>query len=100
MCSHPASLRRMPERVVNQSPPGKKGLPGAGAPVGPRLSCATIRRRRRIVRFGLVVVSLLALLGTSGCSTLFKDDYWEQIHAQSDKDELARIRDDPTPGFF
>ncbi len=43
---------------------------------------------------------MVALLGTSGCSTLFKDDYWDRIRDQSDRDELARIRDDPTSGFF
>jgi hypothetical protein len=43
---------------------------------------------------------MFALLGTSGCSTLFKDDYWDRIRDQSDRDELARIRDDPTSGFF
>jgi hypothetical protein len=43
---------------------------------------------------------LFFLLGTSGCSTLFKDDYWDQIHEQSDKDEEARIHDDPQAAFF
>lgn len=47
-----------------------------------------------------LVLVMFALLGTSGCGTLFKDDYWELIHKQSDMDELARIRDDPTSGFF
>jgi len=48
----------------------------------------------------LVIGLTVAILLTSGCSTLFKDDYWDQIKEQSDKDELARIRDDPTSAFF
>ncbi len=47
-----------------------------------------------------LVAFVLALLGTSGCSTFFKDDYWDLIEAQGEKDELARIRDDPTTTFF
>ncbi|HZU95747.1 MAG TPA: PDZ domain-containing protein [Planctomycetota bacterium] len=51
---------------------------------------------------GRRVLGLLtfALLLTSGCSTLFKDDYWDTIKEQSDRDEVARIRDDPTSAFF
>jgi hypothetical protein len=51
--------------------------------------------RRRVL--GLLTVALLL---TSGCSTLFKDDYWDTIKEQSDQDEVARIRDDPTSAFF
>jgi hypothetical protein len=53
-----------------------------------------VRREARWAVMGLLLVA------TSGCSTLFKDDYWDQIRTQSDSDELARIRDDPAAAFF
>jgi hypothetical protein len=52
------------------------------------------------VRFVVPVVVIALSLATSGCSTLFKDDYWSQIRTQSDADELARLRDDPAASFF
>ncbi len=49
----------------------------------------------------VAVMALIALsLATSGCTTLFKDDYWDQIRQQSDQDELARLRDDPAATYF
>lgn len=51
---------------------------------------------QRVVLTAFIAV----LLATSGCSTLFKDDYWDQIRTQSDTDEVARIRDDPAAAFF
>jgi hypothetical protein len=51
-------------------------------------------------RGAVVAFLLFTVLGTSGCTTLFKDDYWDEIHKQSDKDESARLRDDPASSFF
>jgi hypothetical protein len=48
---------------------------------------------------------VLGLVGsTSGCQSIFgnvfKVDYWDEIHAESDKDERARLRDDPATTYF
>ncbi len=46
----------------------------------------------------------LCALSASGCSTFFgpvwKDDYWKEIHDQSDSDEQARLKNDPAASFF
>ena len=53
----------------------------------------------RSARPTLVLLASAVIL-TAGCGTFFKDDYWTEFHRQSDQDELARLRDDPTSAFF
>src|SRR5579872_5824488 len=106
MSSQPASPRRMPERVVNHSSPGtdrplyvvdgdfrlsKFPRDGGSPEVGSRLPVA--------IAFAL----LLAFLA-SGCETAFgtvwKTDYWDEIHEQSRTDEKARLLNDPATAYF